>query len=72
VSQKDKTPLAEEAKQYSKRKQTTKTIKPLTSRRYLAGQALAGILSGSRGAVVMADVKRAAYDWADFMLEDDD
>tara|TARA_R110000823_G_scaffold242617_2_gene367073 strand:- start:84 stop:302 length:219 start_codon:yes stop_codon:yes gene_type:complete len=72
VSQKNKITLAEEAKKYASRKQTNKTMKPLTSRRYLAGQALAGLLSGNRGAVVMSDVKRTAYDWADFMLEDDD
>jgi hypothetical protein len=38
----------------------------------MAGQALAGILSGSRGALRMSEVKKEAYDWADFMLEDDD
>jgi len=47
-------------------------IKPLTARRYLAGQALAGMLSNSRGALNMSEVKRSAYEWADFMLEDDD
>ena len=72
MSQQSKITLAEEAKKYAKRKKTTKTMKPLTSRRYMAGQALAGILSGSRGALRMSEVKREAYDWADFMLEDDD
>ena len=47
-------------------------LKPLTSRRYLAGQALAGILSSSRGALNMTEVKRSSYEWADFMLEEED
>jgi hypothetical protein len=63
--------LAEEAKKYTNKKLTAKTLKPLTSRRYLAGQALAGILSGSRGAFNMSEVKRTAYEWADFMLDDE-
>jgi|TARA_R110000850_G_scaffold212559_1_gene338296 hypothetical protein len=63
--------LAEEAKKYTNKKLTAKTLKPLTARRYLAGQALAGILSGSRGALNMSEVKRTAYEWADFMLDDE-
>ena len=63
--------LAEEAKKYTNKKRTPKTLKPLTARRYLAGQALAGILSGSRGALNMSEVKRTAYEWADFMLDDE-
>jgi hypothetical protein len=63
--------LAEEAKKYTNKKRTPRTLKPLTSRRYLAGQALAGILSGSRGALNMSEVKRTAYEWADFMLDDE-
>jgi hypothetical protein len=63
--------LAEEAKKYTNKKRTAKTLKPLTARRYLAGQALAGILSGSRGALNMSEVKRTAYEWADFMLDDE-
>lgn len=63
--------LAEEAKKYSKRKHTSKTMKPLTSRRYLAGQALCGILASARGSFRMEDVRRQAYEWADFMLDDD-
>ena len=63
--------LENEAKKYKARKTNSKTLKPLTARRYLAGQALAGILSNSRGALNMSEVKRSAYDWADFMLEDD-
>ena len=64
--------LEQEAKKYTRKKRNPDMIKPLTARRYLAGQALSGLLSGSRGAVQMQDLKRAAYDWADYMLEDND
>ena len=64
--------LEQEAKKYTRKKRNPDMIKPLTARRYLAGQALAGILSSSRGALNMSEVKRTAYEWADFMLEDDD
>ena len=63
--------LEDEAKKFTKRKRNPRTIKPLTTRRYLAGQALAGLLSGARGVGRMHDVKKSAYDWADFMLDDD-
>ena len=64
--------LEQEAKKYTRKKRNPDMIKPLTARRYLAGQALAGILSSSRGALNMSQVKRSAYEWADFILEDDD
>lgn len=68
-----KTNLELEAKEYrQKKKKPLPKIKPLTSRRYLAGQALAGILASGQGAGRMSEVKREAYDWADYMLEDDD
>ena len=60
-----------EAKKFTQKKRTSKSMKPLTARRYLAGQALAGLLTNSKGVSQMADIKRAAYDWADYMLEDD-
>ena len=63
--------LEQEAKKYTRKKRNPDMIKPLTARRYLAGQALAGILSGSRGALNMSEVRRSAYEWADFMLEDE-
>jgi len=66
------TSLETEAKSYTRKKRNPNMVKPLTARRYLAGQALAGILSGSRGALNMSEVKRSAYEWADFILEDDD
>ena len=63
--------LDQEAKKYTRKKRNPNMIKPLTARRYLAGQALAGILSSGRGALNMSEVKRSAYEWADFMLEDE-
>ena len=63
--------LEQEAKKYTRKKRNPDMIKPLTARRYLAGQALAGILSSSRGALNMFEVKRSAYEWADFMLDDE-
>ena len=64
--------LEQEAKKYTRKKRNPDMIKPLTARRYLAGQALAGILSGSKGFLNMSEVKRTAYEWADFMLEEED
>ena len=63
--------LEQEAKKYTRKKRNPDMIKPLTARRYLAGQALAGILSGSKGSLNMPEVRRSAYEWADFMLEDE-
>ena len=63
--------MEQEAKDFKKKKVTAKSLKPLTSRRYLAGQALSGILSRGRGTVNMNEVRREAYEWADFMLEYD-
>jgi hypothetical protein len=65
-----KTKLETEAKKYVQSKRTPKDTKPLTARRYLAGQALAGLLVNSRGSQ-MIDIKKAAYEWADYMLDDD-
>ena len=61
--------LEQEAKKYSRKKRNPNMIKPLTARRYLAGQALAGILSGGRGALNMSEVRRSSYEWADYMLD---
>ena len=63
--------LQEEAKNFKKRKVTAKSLKPLTSRRYMAGQALSGLLARSNGYVNMESVRREAYEWADFMLDED-
>ena len=64
--------LEQEAKKYTRKKRNPDMIKPITARRYLAGQALAGILSSSKGSLNMSEVKRSAYEWADFMLDCDD
>ena len=45
--------IQEEAKNFKKRKVTAKSLKPLTSRRYVAGQALSGLLARSNGSVNM-------------------
>ena len=66
-----KTKLETEAKKYVQNKRTPKDTKPITVRRYLAGQALAGLLVNSKGSQ-MSDIKRAAYEWADYILSVDD
>jgi len=63
--------IQEEAKNFKKRKVTAKSLKPLTSRRHVAGQALSGLLARSSGSVNMEVLRREAYEWADFMLEED-
>tara|TARA_R110000803_G_scaffold30350_4_gene68484 strand:- start:3737 stop:3955 length:219 start_codon:yes stop_codon:yes gene_type:complete len=69
---KKKLKIEEEAKQYrqEKIKPPIKT-KPLTARRFMAGQAMAALLARSQGHFHMSDIKREAYDWADFMLDED-
>ena len=63
--------LEEEAKRFIKRAPQKKSIRPLTARRYLAGQALAGILSNHQGPMRMQELIREAYEWADAMIEYD-
>ena len=65
--------LEQEAKKFTqvKRAPQKKSIKPLTARRYMAGQALAGILSNHNGPMRMQELIREAYEWADAMLEYD-
>ena len=48
----------------------TKKIKPLTTRRYLAGQALSGLIA--RGKNNKVDVVKEAYEWADSILDEED
>lgn len=64
--------IEKEAKTYvqQKRKLPAKP-KPLTSRRYLAGMAMAGLLANNRGRTRLADLKQEAFNIADVMLEDD-
>ena len=63
--------LEQEAKNFSRLKivKPTKKAKPLTTRRFLAGQAMGGLIA--RGQTNMKDVAREAYLWADRMLEED-
>ena len=63
--------LEKEAKKFAKQKRKTLENKALTSRIYLAGQALTGLLVGARSSNNMQEIKRQAYDWADYMLDDD-
>tara|TARA_B100000780_G_scaffold268818_1_gene227076 strand:+ start:696 stop:929 length:234 start_codon:yes stop_codon:yes gene_type:complete len=63
-------PLAEEAKAFTKQKRPKE--KPLTSRMYLAGQALSGLLACGKGGGRVEEIKREAYNWADHLLEDEE
>ena len=60
--------LEQEAKNFRKLRivRPTRKLKPLTTRRYLAGQALAGLIA--RGKNNKVDVVKEAYEWADCML----
>ena len=63
--------LEQEAKNFSRLKivKPTKKAKPLTTRRFLAGQAMSGLIA--RGQTNMKNVARESYLWADRMLEED-
>jgi len=63
--------LEQEAKNFSRLKivKPTKKAKPLTTRRFLAGQAMGGLIA--RGQTNMKNVARESYLWADRMLEED-
>ena len=63
--------IQQEAKDFKKRKVTAKRLKPWTSRRYVAGQALAGLIARSNSSVNMEVLRREAYVWADLMLDED-
>ena len=67
--------LEEEAVRFraSRKKVLTPPPKPgeITSRTYLAGQAMNALIINSRGQARMGDVKQEAYQWADFFLRDD-
>ena len=49
---------------------TNSNDKVLTTRRFLAGQALSGIIARSPSWSNKKDVVREAYEWADKMLEE--
>ena len=61
--------LEKEARKYTNKKHNIQNEKPLTVRQYLAGQALAGLLANSKGAIRTDIIKREAYEWADIMSE---
>ena len=48
----------------------TKKAKPLTTRRYLAGQAMSGLIA--RGKTNKIDTVKEAYEWADTLLDEED
>jgi len=62
--------LEDEAKEFRQKKSPPPKPKPMTSRIYLTGQAMSGLLARSQGPVRMGDIKREAEAWADFMLKD--
>ncbi len=63
--------LQEEAKKFTQQKRKPTTIEGLTPRIYLAGQALSGFIANGRNTWRMQEIKKASYDWADYMLDDD-
>lgn len=62
--------LEEEAKKFTAKKKPPAPPKPMTSRIYLAGQAMSALIMRNPGAVRREEIKREAFEWADFMLED--
>ena len=63
--------LEEEAKKFARQKRKPANVKELTPRLYLAGQAMSGFLSTGRNTWRMEEIRKASFDWADYMLEDD-
>ena len=66
------TKLEKEAKEYQnklKKESNKKTSNTLTARRYFAGQAMSSLINISPNHD-RADIKREAYKWADYMIED--
>ena len=62
--------LLEEAKQF--KKERLPADKPMDTRMYLAGQALAGLLASHRGGYIrLEELKAQAFEWADKMMEED-
>ena len=66
-----KLPLEVEAKEFLEKKTTLQPPKPMTARRQMAAMMAAALLARSNGPVQMLEIKREAYAWADYMLEDD-
>ena len=69
---KKETKLEVEAKAFQEltKPKPTRQVNNLNVRRYFAGQAMAALIIKSHGGVRKADIKREAYEWADYMLED--
>ena len=63
--------LEQEAMRFNKSRwnKPQQRAKPLTTRRFLAGQAMSGLIA--KGETNMKDVAREAYELADKMLEED-
>lgn len=58
-------------KAVAKRKTPPPKIRQMSPRVYLAGQALSGLLARHQGPIRMEEVRREAFQWADFMLSDE-
>ena len=63
--------LEEEAKKFARQKRKPAKVKELTPRLYLAGQAMCGFIATGRQPWRMEEIRKASYDCADYMLEDD-
>ena len=63
--------LEEEAKKFARQKRKPASVKELTPRLYLAGQAMSGFIGAGRQTWRMEEIRKASFDWADYMLEDD-
>lgn len=61
--------IEKEAKEFQQKKMPPRKPKPMTSRIYLAGQAMSALIINSKGQARMDDIKREAYEWADMMLD---
>ena len=61
--------LEQEAKNFRRLRlvKPTKKAKPLTTRRYLAGQAMSGLIA--KGRTNRIEVAKEAYEWADSLLD---
>ena len=66
----NKIEIEEEAKKFMEAKRSGVENTDFGLREYYAGQALAGLLSRSQGLLRMSEIKREAFEWADFMLEE--
>jgi len=72
MARQKKLPLEVEAKKFvAEKSNTLQPPKPMTARRQMAAMMAAALLARSPGQVQMGAIKREAYAWADFMLEDD-